>query len=130
MTEPAQTTAEATQRLDKWLWFARLCKSRTFAAHMVEEGKVRVNRVRASKPSHTVRPGDVLTISHRGIVQVVRVLAPGARRGPSTEARQLFELVSSMDPRAAGKDGEPRDGSPGRPGKRDRRLLARLVRHD
>ncbi|MGH6820205.1 MAG: S4 domain-containing protein, partial [Methylocella sp.] len=47
------------QRLDKWLWFARVAKSRTLAAQLVQNGKVRVNRAKAAKPSHSVRPGDV-----------------------------------------------------------------------
>ena len=80
--------ADGTQRLDKWLWFARIIKSRTLAAQLVEDGKVRVNRARAAKPSQTVRPGDVLTIAIRGHVQVLKVLAPGVRRGPPAEARR------------------------------------------
>jgi ribosome-associated heat shock protein Hsp15 len=87
----AQEAAE--QRLDRWLWFARMFKSRTMAAQLVAEGKVRVNRARANKPSQPVRAGDVLTIAIRGRVQVVRVLATGYRRGPPMEARQLYELV-------------------------------------
>ena len=50
-----ESTPAGTQRLDKWLWFARVIKSRTLAAQLVEDGKVRVNRVRASKPSQVVR---------------------------------------------------------------------------
>jgi ribosome-associated heat shock protein Hsp15 len=83
------------QRLDKWLWFARITKSRTLAAQLVEDGKVRVNRTRAAKPSQSVRVGDVLTIAIRGQVQVLRVVAPGARRGPQTQARQLYAVVSA-----------------------------------
>src|SRR5262245_762290 len=86
------------QRLDKWLWFSRMLKSRTLAAQLVSEGKVRVNRARVVKPSQTVRPGDVLTIALRGRVQVLRVLATGLRRGPPEEARQLYEPVG---PRSA-----------------------------
>lgn len=130
MTHPVQSAAEAAQRLDKWLWFARLCKSRTLAAQMVEDGKVRVNRVRVTKPSQSIRPGDVLTIAQRGIVQVVRILALGARRGPPTEARRLFDMLSSLDPRAAQGTGELYEDSHRRPGKRDRLLIARLLKHD
>ena len=90
-TELALEAAE--QRLDRWLWFSRMLKSRTMAAQLVAEGKVRVNRTRALKPSQTIRPGDVLTIALRGRVQVVRVLAPGCRRGPPVEARQLYEPI-------------------------------------
>lgn len=82
------------QRLDKWLWFSRVLKSRTLAAQLIADGGVRVNRVRTTKPSHSVRPGDVLTIAIRGRVLVLRILATGERRGPATEARLLYEVLS------------------------------------
>lgn len=120
-----QTDAtEQTQRLDRWLWFSRVIKSRTLAAELVEAGKVRVNRVRVVKPSHAVRPGDVLTVALRGRVQVLKVLAPGARRGPPAEARQLYELLS--DGAQAGGSNRPETGG-GRPSKRDRRQIDRFT---
>lgn len=82
------------QRLDKWLWFCRLVKSRTLAARLVEEGHVRVNRVKIEKPALTIKPGDVLTLSLGPHIRVLRVLAPGTRRGPATEARGLYEEVT------------------------------------
>jgi len=84
------------QRLDKWLWFARILKSRTSAAQLIEGGKVRVNRVRVVKPSHTVQKGDILTIALRGRVLVLRILAGGTRRGPPPEARLLYEPVDGQ----------------------------------
>jgi ribosome-associated heat shock protein Hsp15 len=83
------------QRLDKWLWFARVVKSRTLAAELVVLGKVRVNRVRAVKASQTLRPGDVVTLVLAGRVLILKVLAPGVRRGPATEARRLYQPLSS-----------------------------------
>ena len=53
--------AQQTQRLDKWLWYARVAKSRSLAAALIERGRIRVNRVRSQKPSHTIKPGDVIT---------------------------------------------------------------------
>jgi ribosome-associated heat shock protein Hsp15 len=94
-----------TQRLDKWLWFARIVKSRTLGAALVSEGKVRVNRARAVKASQTVRPGDVLTITLRGRVDVLKVLAAGDRRGPPQQARQLYEKLAPTGP------SNPRDAS-------------------
>jgi ribosome-associated heat shock protein Hsp15 len=106
----------AEQRLDKWLWFSRMLKSRTMAAQLVAAGKVRVNRMRALRPSQTVRPGDVLTIAIRGRVQVVRVVATGYRRGPPVEARQLYEQVKPQEvadgpkeARVADRDRRPAD---------------------
>jgi ribosome-associated heat shock protein Hsp15 len=81
------------QRLDKWLWFARVMKSRTLAAELVGSGKVRVNRVRVIKPSHMLHEGDVLTVALRGQVRVLQVLSVGTRRGPPQEARMLYRLV-------------------------------------
>jgi ribosome-associated heat shock protein Hsp15 len=83
------------QRLDKWLWFARVVKSRTLAAQLVGGGKVRVNRMRVLKPSHLLRTGDVLTIALRGEVRVLEVLAVGERRGPPQQARLLYRLVGN-----------------------------------
>jgi len=82
------------QRLDKWLYFARLAKSRTLAAEWILAGKVRVNRVRAGKPSHLLRAGEVVTIALHGRVLVLKVLAAGQRRGPAPEARGLYEVLS------------------------------------
>jgi ribosome-associated heat shock protein Hsp15 len=88
--------SELPQRLDKWLWFARLLKSRTSAAQLIEGGKVRVNRIRVVKPSHPVQRGDVLTLVLRGRVLVLKVLAGGKRRGPPPEARLLYEPIEDQ----------------------------------
>jgi ribosome-associated heat shock protein Hsp15 len=92
-----------SQRLDKWLWFARMTKSRTLAAQLIEDGKVRINRAKAAKASQIVRTGDVLTITLRGSVEVVKVLAPGVRRGPPPEARLLYEAILSAGSGAPGQ---------------------------
>ncbi|MBV1707601.1 MAG: RNA-binding S4 domain-containing protein [Hyphomicrobiales bacterium] len=84
----------ASQRLDKWLWFARILKSRTLAAALVSAGHVRVNGVRAGQPARQVGPGDILTIALERQVLVLRVLDSGTRRGPFSQARQLYEDLS------------------------------------
>jgi ribosome-associated heat shock protein Hsp15 len=131
MAEPGPDAADAskapspgaeTQRLDKWLWFARITKTRTLAALLIEQGKVRVNRVRAVKPSQTVRPGDVLTIALRGKVLVLRVAACGGRRGPPPEARRLYDALTKPVP------GETPPAAGARPNSRERRELQRLKR--
>lgn len=123
--------AGAGQRLDKWLWFVRVIKTRTQAAGLVTDGKVRVNRVRVDKPSQTLRPGDVVTVSVRGHVRVLKMVAAGERRGPPAQARQLYEdLTPPPAPTAGGKGIVAQSGvraaGDGRPTKRDRRLLDRL----
>lgn len=117
------------QRLDKWLWFVRVIKSRTQAAGLVTEGKVRVNKVRVEKPSQTLRPGDVVTVSVRGHVRVLRMLAAGSRRGPPAEARTLFEDLtppSTPQPGSLRPAGGERAPGEGRPTKKERRQLDRL----
>jgi ribosome-associated heat shock protein Hsp15 len=108
-----------TQRLDKWLWFARIAKSRTLATQLVQEGRVRVNRAKAAKPSQAVRRGDVLTIVvPRGTIEIVKVLSPGVRRGPPVQARLLYEVLTSMGAGASERQGaglRAPDGGGGRP---------------
>jgi ribosome-associated heat shock protein Hsp15 len=100
--------AEA-QRLDKWLWFARVVKSRTLAAALVIDRKVRVNRERASKPSQMLRVGDVVTVAVHARVRVLKVLAAGARRGPPAEACLLYE---DLTPQVTGRGGAGSEASP------------------
>jgi ribosome-associated heat shock protein Hsp15 len=131
MTGDDEDQLSETQRLDKWLWFARVTKSRTLAAQLVQDGKVRVNRAKAAKPSHTVRLGDVLTIALRGHVEVLKIVAPGARRGPPPEARLLYEVLSSVGSKSQPQPGAAhRARGTGRPTKRDRRLTDRLTEQD
>jgi len=119
--------APAGQRIDRWLWFARFLKTRTLAAKLVAAGKVRVNGERIAKPSHPLIAGDVLTFVSGERVRVVRVLAPGLRRGPFAEASLLYEDLGP-----AREPGESADGTAapparprgaGRPTKKQRRDL-------
>jgi ribosome-associated heat shock protein Hsp15 len=86
------------QRLDAWLWCARLRKTRADCAKLVESGAVRINRLPTDKPHARLRPGDVLTIAQgrgeAGRIAIWRVVALAARRGPATEARGLYEDLS------------------------------------
>jgi ribosome-associated heat shock protein Hsp15 len=79
------------QRLDKWLWHARVVKARTSAAALVEAGQVRVNGVRETTPGHAVKAGDVLTIGLDRIVRVLRVTGFSERRGDASSARVLYD---------------------------------------
>lgn len=115
-----------SQRLDKWLYCARLAKTRTGAARLIEDGKVRINGARALKPSRLVQAGDVLTAAPQGKLFVVRVLAAVERRGPASLARSLYE---DLTPEGApepeyGPGGDRRKGP--RPTKRDRRRIDAL----
>lgn len=119
---------EPTLRIDKWLWFARLCKTRTQAGALCRSGLVRVNRTPVRKPNHPLRPDDVLTLPLGRRIVVVRVIALGERRGPYREAQLLYEDLSPPRPprdQAAPAVGERPRGA-GRPTKRERRAIDRL----
>ena len=79
------------QRIDKWLYYARIVKSRSLATRLVQSARVRVNRAKTDRPAQTIKVGDVLTIMLDRRVLVYRVLRPGTRRGPAPEARCLYE---------------------------------------
>ena len=113
------------QRVDRWLWFVRAVKSRTLAAGLVSDGRVRINRAKAEKPSQTVKPGDVLTLTVGPRLRILKVVGLGQRRGPPAEAQTLYEDLSPPPPpREATPEtvlDETREAGSGRPTKRDRR---------
>lgn len=123
-------SGEGRQRIDKWLFFARVVKSRSLAAKVVQAGRVRLNRDKIDLPSQQIKPGDVLTITLERRVIVYRVLDPGTRRGPAEEARTLYE---DLTPPAASEGGALPDAivpvrpqGSGRPTKKDRRRMDAL----
>jgi ribosome-associated heat shock protein Hsp15 len=85
-------------RIDKWLWFARLCKSRSLAQHCVEEGWVRLNSQPVGKASAIVRTGDELIFRQGHAWRRVVVLGFGNRRGPAAEAQGLYRDLAAPDP--------------------------------
>ncbi|RLQ89581.1 RNA-binding S4 domain-containing protein [Notoacmeibacter ruber] len=88
-----ESSGARSQRVDRWLFFARITKSRTLAQKLCEAGHVRINRAKAKSGAKPVSIGDVLTISLSSGVRVLRVTDPGERRGPTREARMLYEDV-------------------------------------
>lgn len=91
MTE--SDTGNGALRLDKWLWMARFCKTRSLAQGFAEKGRIRVNGRVVEKPHALVRPGDVLTLPLPKGVCVVRILALPQRRGPAAEAQAGYEVI-------------------------------------
>jgi ribosome-associated heat shock protein Hsp15 len=79
------------QRLDKWLWHARVVKARTSAVALVEAGRVGINGVREKAAGHAVKTGDVVTIGLDGGVRVLKVVGFSERRGDASAARVLYE---------------------------------------
>jgi ribosome-associated heat shock protein Hsp15 len=120
-------TSDGRQRIDKWLWFARMAKSRTLAQKLAVSGRVRVNRERNQSASRPVQPGDILTIALDSGVRVLKVVAAGSRRGPAAEARLLYEDLSPP-PVFAPPSVADRSSGEGRPTKRDRRAIDALKR--
>ncbi len=116
-------SGEARLRIDKWLWHARFFKTRTLAAKLVGDGKVRVNAERVTKPASNVQPGDVLTFPQARTVRVVRILALGQRRGPASEAQTLYEDIAPAQASQPRPVPAPRYEGKGRPTKKDRRAL-------
>ncbi|MEO1561902.1 MAG: RNA-binding S4 domain-containing protein [Pseudomonadota bacterium] len=117
-----------TLRLDKWLWYARFFKTRSLCSERVQMGGFRVNKTPVSKPSTTVRVGDVLTFALNNHVRVIKVVALAERRGPAPEAQALYEDLDPPTPRVARSPANPRFEDAGRPTKKDARALRDLKR--
>jgi ribosome-associated heat shock protein Hsp15 len=82
-------------RLDKFLWFARIVKTRSLAQALAAEGRIRIDGRVIDRAHAPVRIGDVLSFAQRGRVRVLRVEALPARRGPPAEARLLYSELTS-----------------------------------
>lgn len=80
-------------RLDKFLWFARIVKTRALAQTLAEEGRIRIDGRLIDRAHAPVRAGDVLSFAQRGAVRVLKVEALPARRGPPAEARALYSEI-------------------------------------
>lgn len=130
MTE-TQPGVSARQRIDKWLFFTRVSKSRSLAQALIGSGKVAVNGQRIAQPSVMIKPGDLVAVTLERRDLVLKVLAAGERRGPYEEAKLLYEDQSPPAP--------PRDAftpfeqaqravGSGRPEKKQRRAIDRLMR--
>lgn len=128
---PDRSQASTGIRLDKWLWCARLYKTRALAAHAIKTGKVEVKGARV-KPAHAVAPGDRLRIRRGPFVHEVTIAAVAGTRRSATGAAALYtesaESIKACERIAARLEaGRARYPRPrGRPGKRDRRQLVRF----
>lgn len=132
-------SAADRQRIDKWIWFARVVKTRALAQDLAQSGHVRLNGRKVDAAAQPVKLGDVLTIGLRGRVRILKVVGFTERRGGFPEARTLYEDLSPdpvgpEDADAGEDDGgaapAPISAAPvpvrggGRPTKRDRRRMA------
>jgi ribosome-associated heat shock protein Hsp15 len=116
------------QRIDKWLWHARVVRTRSAAAALAASGHVRVNGERVHAPSRPVRPDDVVTVALDRTVRVLRVLRFAERRGSADDARALWEdLASAAREQAPAPAPGARDMGAGRPTKRERREIEKFT---
>jgi ribosome-associated heat shock protein Hsp15 len=114
------------QRIDKWLWHARVVRTRAAAAALAGSGHVRVNGARVSAASHAVKAGDVVTVALDRAVRVLKVVAFAERRGDAKAGRALYEDLSSPPPERPQEPAARVPGS-GRPTKRERRAMRRFT---
>jgi ribosome-associated heat shock protein Hsp15 len=90
----------ATLRLDKFLWFARLARTRSLAARLCAAGAVAIAGRPILKPGHPVRVGDVLTAPQGRLIRTIRIVALASRRGPAAEAQALYAELTPPRPAA------------------------------
>jgi ribosome-associated heat shock protein Hsp15 len=120
------------QRIDKWLWHARVVRTRSAAAALAVSGHVRINGQRIDGASRPVRVGDVVTVALDRSVRILKVAAFAERRG---SAESIHALVEDLTP-APAPDAPParapgaRQPGTGRPTKRDRRAIAYMRGED
>jgi len=120
-------------RLDKWLWAARLYKTRSLATAAIDGGKVHVNGARV-KPSRDARIGDVVSLTRGEDPMELTVRALSDKRGKAADAQKLYEeTLLSVEARAeravlrklkALKNPAPEK----RPDKRSRRNIIRFTK--
>ena len=125
-----QPGSGSRQRIDKWLFFTRMVKSRSLAQSHIQSGHVRINGERVLQPSQTVKVGDKveLALERRDVVLIVK--SGGERRGPYEEARLLYEDLTpppNETKRLTPYEQAMRATGAGRPTKKDRRAIDKLM---
>ena len=115
------------QRIDKWLWHARVLRTRSAAAELVTAGHVRLNSERVTASSRLVRADDVITIALDRQVRILKVTGFAERRGNAEAGRALYaDLTPLPPPVSESPKTAAREPGSGRPTKRDRRAIDRL----
>ena len=128
MNEPVRS-----QRVDKWLWHARVTKTRSLAQKLVSGGKIRVDREKITNSSSKVIAGNVLTITLPREVKVLEIVEFAEKRGPYSSACLLYNDLTPVKP-STGAKSEESELSNGlvagpRPTKQQRKEALRLKRN-
>jgi ribosome-associated heat shock protein Hsp15 len=127
-----ERVSDDRQRIDKWLWHARIVRTRSAAAALAASGHVRLNGARVAAASKPVKPGDVVTIALDARVRVLKVTGFALRRGAAEQGRALYEDMTPAEPAPAARSEEApspqRNPGSGRPTKRERRAIERFTR--
>ncbi len=114
-------------RVDSWIWSVRLTRTRSAASDACRGGHVRVNGVRA-KPAQAVRAGDEVRLRHDGRERVVSVVRVIAKRVSAAVAAECYIDHSPPPPRREEAAAVAvRDRGAGRPTKRERRSIEKLL---
>lgn len=87
--------SQNSQRIDRWIWHARIVKTRTLAAALVSAGHVRVNGERSGQPGRAIKPGDILTLALPARVRILKVTGILPRRGNATAAQDTYEVLEA-----------------------------------
>jgi ribosome-associated heat shock protein Hsp15 len=116
------------QRIDKWLWHARVVRTRSAAAALASSGHVRLNGRRIDAASQPVRLGDVVTVALDRCVRVLKVAGLAERRGSAEIAQALWEDLAPASPAPQRSDAPAeRPSGAGRPTKRERRAMQQFT---
>ncbi len=119
------------QRIDKWIWHARITRTRTLAQKLIVAGNVRVNKIKIKRPSFQIKPSDVLTIAKNHQVSVIEVQTITLRRGSADDAQKMYTKLtdksetSSLSLITSESQSKQKMRVP-RPNKHDRRKLRQL----
>lgn len=90
--------SDGSLRIDKWLWHARLAKTRSLAARLCEAGLVELGDRVVTKPNQAVKIGARIAVVQGRQRRRVEVLGLGTRRGPATEAQTLYRDTAPPEP--------------------------------
>ena len=123
------TQINTSRRLDQWLWYARIFKTRGAASKFCQTGKVTIDGIMVNKAKTPVNVGVILSFKKDKLEKVLKIEGLGYRRGPAIEAQALYEDLSPPPPTKEGKlINSPmlRERGTGRPTKAERRAMEKL----